>query len=41
MSGVSTPQPTKSGIKLKLNGTKANGNSSRGGTESVAQSDEE
>ncbi|KAM3417658.1 Transcription regulatory protein SNF2 [Cercospora zeina] len=41
MSGVSTPQPAKSGIKLKLNGTRANGNSSRGGTESLAQSDEE
>ncbi|CAK1366197.1 Transcription regulatory protein SNF2 [Cercospora beticola] len=41
MSGVSTPQPAKSGIKLKLNGARANGNSSRGGTESVAQSDDE
>ncbi|KAK4501861.1 hypothetical protein PRZ48_007670 [Zasmidium cellare] len=42
MSSVSTPQPaTKPSIKLKLNGARANGNSSRGGTESAAQSDEE
>jgi ATP-dependent helicase STH1/SNF2 len=41
MSGVSTPQPVKSGIKLKLNGARPNGSSSRGGTESAAQSDEE
>ncbi|KXT15769.1 hypothetical protein AC579_1548 [Pseudocercospora musae] len=40
-SGVSTPQPVKSGIKLKLNGSRANGNSSRGGTESLVQSDDE
>ncbi|KAK5167385.1 transcriptional regulator [Saxophila tyrrhenica] len=42
ISSVGTPQPApRSGFKLKLNGSKANGNSSRGGTESVAQSDEE
>ncbi|KAI5365482.1 putative bromodomain, helicase, Helicase superfamily 1/2, ATP-binding domain-containing protein [Septoria linicola] len=41
MSGVSTPQPVKSGIKLKLNGARANGHSSRGGTESLVQSDDE
>lgn len=44
MSSVGTPQPApKSGIKLKLgNGSsRANGNSSRGGTESLAQSDSE
>lgn len=44
MSSVGTPQPVpKSGIKLKLgNGSsRANGNSSRGGTESLAQSDSE
>ncbi|SMQ53533.1 unnamed protein product [Zymoseptoria tritici ST99CH_3D7] len=40
MSTVGTPQPARSGIKLKLgNGGRANGNSSRGGTESAAQSD--
>ncbi|KAK5120002.1 hypothetical protein LTR85_007078 [Meristemomyces frigidus] len=41
MSSVGTPQPAKSGFKLKLNGARANGNSSRGGTESLAQSDED
>jgi ATP-dependent helicase STH1/SNF2 len=40
MSAVGTPQPARSGIKLKLgNGGRANGNSSRGGTESAVQSD--
>jgi len=43
MSSVSTPQPPqKSGFKLKLNnGSKANGSSSRQGTDSLAQSDED
>jgi len=40
MSSVGTPQPPKSGFKLKLNG-RANGNSSRAGTDSLAQSDDE
>lgn len=38
MSSVGTPQPPKSGIKLKLNGRPS---ASRQGTDSVAQSDEE
>lgn len=42
MSSVGTPQPPqKSGFKLKLNGTRVTANSSRGGTESLAQSDDE
>jgi len=43
MSSVSTPQPPqKSGFKLKLNGARANGgSSSRQGTDSLAQSDED
>jgi len=42
MSSVGTPQPPqKSGFKLRLNGTRLTGNSSRGGTESLAQSDDE
>ncbi|KAF2720531.1 chromatin remodeling complex SWI/SNF component SWI2 [Polychaeton citri CBS 116435] len=44
MSSVSTPQPqpARSGFRLRLNGRGANGaNSSRGGTESAVQSDEE
>lgn len=38
MSSVGTPQPAKSGIKLKLNGRPS---ASRQGTDSAAQSDEE
>jgi ATP-dependent helicase STH1/SNF2 len=39
MSSVGTPQPPKSGIKLKLNNGRPS--TSRQGTDSVAQSDEE
>jgi hypothetical protein len=38
MSSVGTPQPPKSGIKLKLNGRQS---ASRQGTASVVQSDDE
>jgi len=38
MSSVGTPQPPKSGIKLKLNGRPS---ASRQGTASVVQSDDE
>ncbi|KAK3715437.1 transcriptional regulator [Vermiconidia calcicola] len=42
ISSVGTPQPPqKSGFKLKLNGARANGTSSRGGTDSLAQSDDD
>ena len=42
ISSVGTPQPPqRSGFKLKLNGARANGNSSRGGSDSLAQSDDE
>ena len=42
ISSVGTPQPPqRSGFKLKLNGMKQNGTSSRGGTDSLAQSDED
>ncbi|EME43167.1 hypothetical protein DOTSEDRAFT_72522 [Dothistroma septosporum NZE10] len=42
MSAAGTPQPAaKPSIKLKLNGARLNGNTSRGGTESAAQSDDE
>jgi ATP-dependent helicase STH1/SNF2 len=42
ISSVGTPQPPqRSGFKLKLNGAKLNGNSSRAGTDSLAQSDDE
>ena len=42
ISSVGTPQPPqRSGFKLKLNGSRANGNSSRGGTDSLAQSDDD
>ena len=42
ISSVGTPQPPqRSGFKLKLNGARANGNSSRAGTDSLGQSDEE
>ena len=42
ISTVGTPQPPqRSGFKLKLNGARANGNSSRAGTDSLGQSDDE
>ncbi|QIW98608.1 hypothetical protein AMS68_004126 [Peltaster fructicola] len=41
ISTVGTPQPARSGIKLKLNGAKPNGGQSRQDTDSLAQSDEE
>ncbi|KAK4548522.1 hypothetical protein LTR36_009432 [Oleoguttula mirabilis] len=41
ISSVGTPQPPKSGFKLKLNGARGHARSSRGGTESLAQSDED
>lgn len=41
MSSMGTPQPAKSGIKLKLNGSRSAGVHSRQGTDSLAQSDEE
>jgi len=42
ISTVGTPQPPpKSGFKLKLNGSRGNGQASRGGTESLVQSDDD